>query len=93
MEQQPVVRIFGQEFRLRAEVEHIGGLSTHADRHDLLEHIRGMSSPPRTVYIVHGDESQSLAYAGHLRAEGMRQVHVPAEGQTFDLLEGSPLPD
>ena len=93
MERQPTIRILGEEYRLRAEVAFIGGLSTHADRDELLEYMRGMSSPPRTVYIVHGDESQSLAYAGHLRAEGMRQVHVPTEGQTFDLLEGSPLPD
>jgi len=93
MEQQPLIRIFGQEFRLRAEVEHIGGLSTHADRHDLLEHIRGMSSPPATVYVVHGDEPQSLAFAGHLRTEGISNIQVPQEGQEFDLLTGRPLND
>ncbi len=93
MEQQPVVRIFGDEYRLRAEVEHIGGLSPHAVRHDLLDHIRGMSSPPATVYVVHGDESQSLAFAGHLRTEGITNVQVPREGQQFDLLTGRSLDD
>ena len=90
MERQPVIRIFGREYRLRAEVEHIGGLSTHADRDDLLGYMRGMSSPPRTVYIVHGDEPQSLAFAGHLRGQGFNGVQVPREGQTFDLLTGAP---
>ncbi len=93
MEQQPLIRIFGQEFRLRAEVEHIGGLSTHGDRHDLLEHIRGMSSPPATVYVVHGDEPVSLAFASHLRTEGISNIQVPHEGQQFDLLTGRPLND
>ncbi len=92
MERQPVVRIFGREYRLRAEVEHIGGLSTHADRDDLLDYLRGMSSPPRTVYIVHGDEPQSLAFAGHVRGEGFDGVQVPREGQTFDLVTGKPDP-
>lgn len=90
-EKQPRVRILGGEYRLRAEVEHIGGLSTHADRHDLLEYLRVMSSPPATVYVVHGDESQSLSFAGHLRSEGFSQVEVPHEGETFNLLTGAPV--
>lgn len=64
------------------------GLSTHADRDELLDYMRGMSSPPRTVYIVHGDEKQSLAYASHLQGEGFNEVHVPHEGDSFDLLSG-----
>lgn len=87
-EKQPVVRILGQQFRLRARVEQIDGLSTHADRDDLLDYMRGMSSPPRTVYIVHGDEKQSLAYASHLQGEGFNKVLVPHEGDSFDLLSG-----
>lgn len=93
MERQPTVRIFGEEYRLRAEVEHIGGLSTHADRGDLLDYIRGMSSPPATVYVVHGDEPQSLAFTSHLRSEGIANVQIPREGQQFDLLTGRPLND
>ena len=90
-EKQQVVRIFGQQYRVRARVEQIDGLSTHADRDELLEYMQGMSSPPRTVYIVHGDEPQSLAYATHLRTEGFRKVHVPHEGETFDLRSGEPV--
>ena len=88
IEKQPVVRILGQEYRRRARVEQIDGLSTHADRDELLEYMRGMSSPPRTVYIVHGDEPQSLAYASHLRREGFRDIRVPREGEIYDLLTG-----
>lgn len=90
MERRPVVRILRGEFRLKADVEFIGGLSTHADRDELLDYMHGMSSPPRTVYVVHGDQKQSLAYAGHLRDEGIGQVHVPREGQRFDLRTGRP---
>ncbi|MCK4773007.1 MAG: MBL fold metallo-hydrolase, partial [Candidatus Latescibacteria bacterium] len=88
IEKHPVVRILGQEYRRRARVEQIDGLSTHADRDELLEYMRGMSSPPRTVYIVHGDEPQSLAYASHLRREGFRDIRVPREGEIYDLLTG-----
>jgi len=88
IEKQPVVRILGQEYRRRARVEQIDGLSTHADRDELLDYMRGMSSPPRTVYIVHGDEPQSLAYASHLRREGFRDIRVPREGEIYDLLTG-----
>lgn len=83
-----VVRILGGEHRVRAEVEFVGGLSTHADRDELLAYVRGMSSPPRTVYVVHGDEEQSLSFAGHLHAGGFERVHVPYEDQRYDLRSG-----
>ncbi len=90
MEGERVVRILGHEFRVKADVEFVGGLSTHADRDELLDYMHGMSSPPRTVYIVHGEEMQSLSFAGHLRAAGFENIHVPHEGQRFDLRKGAP---
>jgi len=82
---EPLVRILGTEHRVRADVDFIGGLSTHADRDELLAYLKGMSSPPDTLYLVHGDEPQSLAFAATLRSEGFRRVHVPHEGQSHDL--------
>jgi hypothetical protein len=47
-----------------------------------------MSSPPATLFLVHGEEAQSLAFAATLRGAGFKQVCVPHEGETFELTKG-----
>ncbi len=83
-----LVRVLGSECRVRAEVAFIGGLSTHADRDELLAYLQGMSSPPANLFLVHGEETQSLAFAATLRGAGFPQVSVPREGETFELTKG-----
>jgi metallo-beta-lactamase family protein len=79
------VRILGQEFVRRAEVETIGGYSAHADRSELRAWVRALGGPIRRAFVVHGEESGLGAMATLLREEGVREVHVPAHGDSFDL--------
>ena len=83
-----LVRVLGTEYRVRADLEFIGGLSTHADRDELLAYVQGMSSPPATLFLVHGEETQSLALAATLRGAGFTRIQVPHEGESFELTRG-----
>ena len=86
VEKQPKIRIFGEEYELKAEVATINGLSAHADRSELLEWTGHLKSPPAHTYIVHGEEEASLAFADALRKEqGFPDVAVPQLGQTFTI--------
>jgi metallo-beta-lactamase family protein len=80
-----LVRILGQEHTRRAEVETIGGYSAHADRSELRAWIRRLGGPIRRAFVVHGEERALGAMATMLREEGVREVHVPAHGEVFDL--------
>lgn len=64
-----IVPIFGVPTPRRARVERLNGLSAHADRNDLLAYVRAITPPPSTVFVVHGEERQTLALAEALRAE------------------------
>ncbi len=79
------VRIFGDMFTRRAEIETIGGYSAHADRDELREWVRGMGGPVRRAFVVHGEPEGLEAMAGLLKEEGVQEVHIPKLGQTFDL--------
>ena len=79
------VRIFGDMFTRRAEVETIGGYSAHADRDELREWVRGMGGPVRRAFVVHGEPEGLEAMAGLLKEEGVHEVHIPKLGQSFDL--------
>jgi len=74
---EPEVRILGQPQRVRARVHQIQGLSAHAGRDDLLRWLGGFAAPPRGVFVTHGEESASLAFAETLRAELGLEVSVP----------------
>ncbi|MBA3259698.1 MAG: MBL fold metallo-hydrolase [Gemmatimonadales bacterium] len=84
-EGQEVVRILGQEHTRRAEIETISGYSAHADRAELRAWIRRLGGPVRRAFVVHGEEAALGAMASLLRDEGVREVHVPAHGEAFDL--------
>ena len=79
------VRIFGDEYRLRARVEVIDELSSHADSDGLVDFAEGLSRYPERTIIVHGSEEQSLGLARRLTENGFENVSVPVDGETFEL--------
>ena len=82
---QEVVRIFGEEYPVRAEVETIGGYSAHADRGELRAWVRRLGGPIRRAFVVHGEPPALEAMAGILRSEGVRDVTIPKHGESVEL--------
>jgi metallo-beta-lactamase family protein len=86
VERQPVVKIFGEKYKLKARVETINGFSAHADRDELLAYARQLeSSRLRSTFVVHGEEAASLALAEGLRDLGLGHVSVPQLAEVFEL--------
>jgi metallo-beta-lactamase family protein len=82
---QETVRILGQEYERRAEVESITGYSAHADRDELRSWVRRLGGPIRRAFVVHGEPAALDAMAAILREEGVPDVRVPKHGESFDL--------
>ena len=82
---QDVVSILGQNYPVKAEVESIDGYSAHADRDELRGWVRRLGGPIRRAFVVHGETAGLEAMAAILREEGVRDVHVPRHGESFDL--------
>ena len=61
------VNIFGEPHVVRAQVASIDAFSGHADRGELSAYVKAMTGSLRKVTVIHGEESQSLAFAGTLR--------------------------
>ncbi|OPZ91235.1 MAG: Ribonuclease [candidate division TA06 bacterium ADurb.Bin417] len=62
------VRILGQNYRVKAKVEQLDGLSAHADRDELLRWLDGFRRDPGKIFLVHGEE-ESTADFGRLLKE------------------------
>ncbi len=80
-----VVKVMGEEVTLRCEVETIGGYSAHADKTELRAWVRRLGGPIRRAFVVHGEPDAATAMAQILRDEGIRQVEIPRQGESFEL--------
>ncbi len=85
VEQMEEVKIFGEPMRRRAEVHVIDAFSAHADRDELLEWVGALKHAPRKIFVVHGEEEQSLSFAEALKQRGFRKTIVPQMGETHEL--------
>jgi metallo-beta-lactamase family protein len=86
VERRSVVKIFGEEYALNAQVETINGFSAHADRAELLAYAQQLGANEiKKAFVVHGEESSSLALADGLDGIGLQEVVVPKRRETFEL--------
>ena len=79
------VRIFGNWYPVKAQIETIGGFSAHADRDELVEWFDSLGRPPKRTFVVHGEEKASLSFARTLKQRFGANVTVPKRGQTVNL--------
>ena len=80
------VRIFGEMYEVRAQVERIEGYSAHADRAELLDWANHFDRGQlKRVFLVHGEEEGYTGLKSGLEQMGFRDVIVPARGDAFTL--------
>jgi metallo-beta-lactamase family protein len=79
------VRIYGEEYQVKARMEEIDGYSAHADESELLGFISAIPSKPEHVFVVHGEPDAAAATAARLSKMGIRNVAIPARGERFTI--------
>lgn len=80
------IKIFGEEFNLRAKVEVLTGFSGHADREGLIAWAKAMQKKPQHTFLVHGEEEGSSALAAALTEQlGFTNVKIPEMRQEFEV--------
>ncbi len=76
------VKIFGDDFRVRARVHRLDAFSAHADRDDLIAYARAARA--KKICLVHGETEARMALGDALRAEG-HAVHLPKPGDVVEV--------
>jgi metallo-beta-lactamase family protein len=72
------VRILGQQYQVKANIVQIHGFSAHADRYELLKWLKTLQSPPKMIFVVHGEPKSASGFADYLRQQTGWDVSVPA---------------
>ena len=80
------MKIFGEEYDVRARVASIEGYSAHADQRELITWAQPANSPRlQHTFLVHGETNGAFTLAEKLRQSGFKQVDVPELGQSFEF--------
>ena len=80
----PMLKFLGKEYPLNARVVTLGGFSAHGDRNEMIRWLKESNLEIKRIAIVHGEEDQSLGFAGHLKNDGFN-VFVPKAGETISI--------
>jgi metallo-beta-lactamase family protein len=87
VERRDVIKTFGVEVPLKAQVAVLNGYSAHADRTELsnwLHAVRERSPHLKDVFLVHGEPEAQDAFGAQLRDRGFR-AHMPVLGEKLSL--------
>jgi metallo-beta-lactamase family protein len=78
------VKLLGKEVAVKASVHTLGGLSAHGDQADLLWWCKGFQTPPKKVFVTHGEETARDNFIGALQQElNWQHVIAPKRGELY----------
>jgi metallo-beta-lactamase family protein len=81
VEGSPEIRIHGRVVPVRARVTKIDSMSAHADRGEMLRWLATFPSPPRHLYLVHGEPGPMDALKSTIERRLQWTVSTPAHGE------------
>ncbi len=80
------VHIFGEEYKVQAEVGVMRSMSAHGDYEDLLHFVASQDAKQvKKVFIVHGEYPVQQHFREHLMSKGFANVEIPERHQAFTL--------
>ncbi len=87
---EPVVRIHGKEFLVKAEIRQLGNYSAHADQGELLDWVMERSPIAGHLFLNHGDDDAREEMARLLATRGLdpEKIVLPQMDETFELVAG-----
>lgn len=86
IEKNETVKIFGEEFKVKAEVIVLNSLSAHADSDELFNYCSEFDKEKiKKVFLVHGDYDQQQKFLARLSQAGFKNIEIPSHGDIFSL--------
>jgi metallo-beta-lactamase family protein len=79
------VRIHGQSYPVRMKIEKIDAFSAHAGMNDLQRWLNNFKSPPKHVFLTHGEEESILSLENYLRSKDGWEVSAPTYMEEHNL--------
>lgn len=82
------VSLFGEKVAVRAKIETMPDMSSHADAEGLLQWIGAFRKHPEKVFLVHGDDEAMSCLEERIKDNYSLDVACPYSGSVFNLVSG-----
>lgn len=82
---EPEIKIRGEFYEVRCQVENIDGLSAHADQRELLDWLSDLKKVPEKVCIVHGEGQASSALASKIESRYGWKSFLPQRNEKIEF--------
>ena len=86
-EGEKVVKIFGEEIQVNAEIHSLEGFSGHADKEGIMWWIKGFKNQPQKIFVVHGEEEATEEISRKIEEELNIVTYIPELGESL-FIEG-----
>ena len=87
-EKHPQVKIFGDQYKLKAEVKVLNTFSAHADYQDILDYVEQLNFQRlKNIFLVHGEQNAQSHLKNLLEEKGYKTQIVEA-GEKYTLHSG-----
>jgi metallo-beta-lactamase family protein len=80
------VRLFGKMYPVKVHIEKIEGFSSHADQDGLLAWLSDIQTPPKCVFVTHGEEQAAINFAKTLNEKTGWKTAAPQYKETVELV-------
>ncbi|MEO7531238.1 MAG: MBL fold metallo-hydrolase [Sediminibacterium sp.] len=81
------VKIFGEQYKVIAEVGQMRSMSAHGDYDDLCQFIANQDKEKiKTIFLVHGEYDVQQEFAERLKNKGYKNVEIPERHSETTLL-------
>ncbi|HRH82982.1 MAG TPA: MBL fold metallo-hydrolase [Bacteroidia bacterium] len=81
-----IIKIFGNEYPVKANVEVISSFSAHADYLELIKYLSCQDTAAvKKLFLVHGEYEVQQEFKEKLKEVGFKNVEIPEELQSFKL--------
>ena len=82
-----MVKLFGEEIQVKAEILRIDSFSSHADEHHLLAWVEKVD-PNVMAFINHGEDKVAESFAMEVATAIQKPAVAPYSGEVWDLATG-----
>ena len=80
------IEIFGEPFKVKAEIGMMSGMSAHGDCDDLCQFVACQDAEKvKGIFLVHGEYLVQQDLAGRLERKGFKHIEIPSAHQEYEL--------
>lgn len=83
---QKIVKIFGEEYQVKAKIITLDSLSAHADQKELLDYFEHFDKKKlQSIFLVHGEVNELVTFQALLNEKNFQEVIIPSRGDVFEI--------